>query len=235
MLEEILRIADSYEKQLPPRPPVEAPADEAIPSLIDHTLLSPEATPQQIEQICREAAEYRFASVCINPIYVPVAAKALKQTGVPVCTVVGFPLGAVPTRIKAVETSDCLESGAREIDMVLPIGLLKAGESQPVLDDIRAIVELAHSSGALVKVILEMALLSRREKILGCLLSKSAGADYVKTSTGFGPGGATITDVVIMRRVAGAALGVKAAGGIRTLDDAKAMLQAGASRCDPFC
>ena len=191
---------------------------------IDHTLLKPEAKPAQIVQLCEEARAYEFYSVCINPLYVGLASQALAGSPVLVCTVVGFPLGATPTRVKVYETRTCLESGAREIDMVIPVGLLRAGEYEAVLEDIQAVVESAHAMGALVKVILEMALLNRKEKIAGCLISQAAGAEFVKTSTGFGPGGATLADVELMRRVVGSQMGVKAAGGVRSLADARAML-----------
>lgn len=205
-----------------------APAE--IASVIDHTLLKPDATPTQIGKLCEEARTYHFASVCVNPINVAQAADLLDGSGVDVCTVVGFPLGATPTAVKVFETEQTIEDGATEVDMVINIGALKAGEHQTVYDDIAAVVDAAHSEDVLVKVIIEAALLNDEEKIAACLLSKAAGADYVKTSTGFGPGGATPADVALMRRVVGPALGVKAAGGIKTYDDAQAMLAAGASR-----
>ncbi len=199
-------------------------------SWIDHTLLKPEAIPAQIDALCTEALRYSFASVCINPLFVSQAASQLQGSSVLVCTVVGFPLGATPTRVKVAETRACLEMGAQEIDMVLPVGLLRAGEYEAVLDDIQAIAAAAHAQKALLKVIFENALLDDLAKVAACLLCKEAGADFVKTSTGFGPGGATLADVALMRRVVGAQMGVKAAGGVRSLADARAFLAAGATR-----
>ncbi len=217
--------------QLPPLVlPDNHPGSRPMASWIDHTLLKPEAKPAQIVQLCEEARAYEFYSVCINPLYVGLASQALAGSAVQVCTVVGFPLGATPTRVKVCETRACLEQGAREIDMVIPVGLLRAGEYEAVLEDIQAVVEAAHAMSALVKVILEMALLNFKEKIAGCLLSQAAGAEFVKTSTGFGPGGATLADVELMRRVVGPSMGVKAAGGVRSLADARAMLACGATR-----
>ncbi len=214
-----------------PRPRPEGPlTPETLAASIDHTLLKPEATPQQIAQLCAEAREYRFAAVCVNPIYVSLAADLLAGSAIEVATVVGFPLGATPTEVKVFETLQAIRDGATEIDMVLPIGLLKAGRYDKVARDINAVTRAAHSAGALVKVIIEAALLTQEEKIAACLLSKHAGADFVKTSTGFGPGGATVEDVALMRRVVGPSMGVKAAGGIRTFAQAKAMLEAGADR-----
>jgi deoxyribose-phosphate aldolase len=211
------------------RRPFQPVPSERLNAVIDHTLLRPEATPEQLAQLCREAVEYRFASVCINPIYIPRAVWELEGSGIPVCTVVGFPLGASATAAKVSETRQALADSAREIDMVLPIGLLIAGEWQAVRDDIRAVVS-ACGDAAAVKVILENCLLSDEEKIAGCLLAVAAGAAYVKTSTGFSRGGATLDDVRLMRAVVGAGVGVKAAGGIRTHADAEAMLLAGATR-----
>jgi len=201
-----------------------------LAALIDHTLLKPEATPQQIAQLCAEAREHRFAAVCVNPVYVPLAADLLASSEIEVATVVGFPLGATPTAVKVFETLQAIQDGATEIDMVLPIGLLKAGRYDKVAQDINTVAQAAHAAGAIVKVILETALLTDEEKIAACLLSKHAGADFVKTSTGFGPGGATVEDIVLMRRVVDPHLGVKAAGGIRTFAQAKAMVEAGANR-----
>lgn len=224
-------LAREYENQLPDlRLPAAHPASRPMAAWIDHTLLKPEATPEQVENLCAEARQYKFASVCINPIYVPLAHRALTGGPVLVCTVVGFPLGATLTEAKGEETRLAIEAGASEIDMVIPVGLLKGGQYEAVAADVRRIVEISHARGALVKVILEMALLTRFEKIMGCLICQAAGADFVKTSTGFGPGGATLEDVELMRRVVGPEMGVKAAGGVRTLSDAQAMLQAGATR-----
>lgn len=230
-LNELLALASQYDSQLPElRLPAGHPGDRPVAAWIDHTLLKPEATPEQVEKLCEDARRYSFASVCVNPIFVPQAQRALQGSPVLVCTVVGFPLGATLTAAKAEETRLAMAEGAREIDMVIPVGMLKGGQYQVVLDDIRRVVEVSHGGGAIVKVILEMALLARAEKIIGCLLSQAAGADFVKTSTGFGPGGATLEDVELMRRVVGPELGVKAAGGVRSLADARAMLSAGATR-----
>lgn len=206
------------------------PGDQPLAGWIDHTLLKPEATPEQVEKLCAEAREYSFASVCVNPVYVPLTHRLLAGSPVLVCTVVGFPLGATLTSAKVEETRLSIEAGAQEVDMVIPIGRLKGGDFEAVLKDIQDVVAEAHAYNAQVKVILEMALLTREEKIIGCLLSQAAGADFVKTSTGFGPGGATLEDVDLMRRVVGPEMGVKAAGGIRSLADARAMLNAGATR-----
>jgi deoxyribose-phosphate aldolase len=231
-VQQAIERAGQYQRELPAFVlPTGHPGDRPMASWIDHTLLKPEARPEQVRHLCAEAQEHQFFSVCVNPLYVELAHQSLtERSSVAVCAVVGFPLGATPTRVKVYETRACLEKGAREIDMVIPVGLLKAGEAQAVHDDILAVTETAHAAGARVKVILEMALLEQPEKILGCLLAQVAGADFVKTSTGFGPGGATTADVELMRRVVGPQMGVKAAGGIRTLADARAMLAAGATR-----
>ncbi len=206
------------------------PLDPPIARWIDHTLLKPEATPAQIDQICSEAIANQFAAVCINPIFVSRVAKALQGSGVKTCTVVGFPLGAVPTATKVFETAEAIAQGAEEIDMVISIGLLKAGAYEQVYEDIHQVAEACHRGGALLKVIIETVLLDRKEKIAASLLTREAGADFVKTSTGFAGGGATPEDVELMRRVVGPALGVKAAGGVRSLADAYGMLRAGATR-----
>ncbi len=203
---------------------------QPLASVIDHTLLKPEATPQQIDQLCREALQYGFASVCVNPVYVTQCAHMLNGSSVLVCTVVGFPLGATTTGAKVFETCQAIDNGAREIDMVLAVGRLKAGDYAAVLDDITHVVAACHAQAAVCKVILETALLTDDEKIAACLLAAHAGADFVKTSTGFAASGATIDDILLMRQVVGAARGVKAAGGIRTRQAALAMLDAGASR-----
>ncbi len=203
---------------------------EALARMIDHTLLKPEATPAQIEQLCDEALTYHFATVCVNPIYVPLAAERLRGSDVGVCTVVGFPLGATPTAIKVCETQMAIAEGAGEIDMVLPIGLLKAGEDEAVKGDIAAVAAVCHAEGAHLKVIIEAALLTDEEKVRACKLAKEAGADFVKTSTGFASGGATVEDVALMRRTVGPEMGVKAAGGIHTYEEAMAMIEAGANR-----
>ena len=197
---------------------------------IDHTLLKPDATRVQIEQLCAEARRLRFAAVCVNPTWVPLCARLLVGSGVAVCTVVGFPLGATLTAVKAFEAQQAIDMGAAEIDMVLNIGALKSSNHDLVRDDIRAVAQVCHAGAALLKVIIETALLSDDEKIVACRLAQKAGADYVKTSTGFGPGGATAHDVALMRSTVGPHLGVKAAGGIRTLADALQMIAAGATR-----
>jgi deoxyribose-phosphate aldolase len=201
-----------------------------IAHLIDHTLLKPDATVQQIAQLSHEALLYQFASVCINPTHVKLAAQLLQNSGVKVCTVVGFPLGATSTEAKVFETQQALIDGATEIDMVINIGALKSGDNLLVERDIAAVVETAHRHGALCKVIIEATLLTDEEKVRACQRAKQARADFVKTSTGFSSGGATIEDVVLMRRTVGPNVGVKASGGIRTLAEAKSMISAGATR-----
>ena len=181
-------------------------------------------------KVCREARQYGFASVCVNPYWVPLVKTELAGTRVLVCTVVGFPLGATSTESKVAETAAALRSGAQEIDMVINIGALRSGELEAVKTDIRQVVKVAHDARAIVKVILETALLDDNQKVVACSLAKLAGADFVKTSTGFGPSGATAHDVALMRQVVGPEMGVKAAGGIRTLDDLRKMAEAGASR-----
>jgi deoxyribose-phosphate aldolase len=204
--------------------------DPAIARMIDHTLLKPEATTSEIEELCRQARQYGFASVCVNAYWVPKAAALLKGSSVKVCTVVGFPLGATTTEAKRAETLSALRCGATEIDMVLNIGALRSGDHQMVRNDIAGVVEVAHAGGALVKVILETALLDDEQKAIACTLAKLAGADFVKTSTGFSKHGATAHDVALMRKVVGETMGVKAAGGIRSLDDLRQMANAGATR-----
>jgi deoxyribose-phosphate aldolase len=206
----------------------EVPLDMA--RYIDHTLLKPEATSAEIDQLCREAELYGFASVCINPTWVKRAAEMLRGTTVPVCTVIGFPLGANTSEIKAMEARRALRDGAREVDMVLNIGALKSGDHDAVLKDIEKVVDAAHEVGALCKVILETALLTDEEKVIASALAKKARADFVKTSTGFGPGGATVYDVALMRETVGPDMGVKASGGVRTTGDAEDMIAAGATR-----
>lgn len=195
---------------------------------IDHTILKPETTQEQVEKILSEAKEYDFASVCVNPTWVSLAAESLKDTDVKVCTVIGFPLGANTSAVKAFETKDAIANGADEIDMVINIGALKAGNDALVLDDIKAVVDA--SGDKLVKVIIEACLLTDDEKMRACQLSKEAGADYVKTSTGFSTGGATVADVALMRKTVGPDMGVKASGGARSYEDAIAFIEAGASR-----
>jgi deoxyribose-phosphate aldolase len=204
--------------------------DGDIARLIDHTLLKPDATQAQIAQLCHEARQYGFAAVCVNPTHAKLCADLLKGSDVAVCTVVGFPLGATPPEVKAYEAQQAIEDGATEVDMVINIGALKGGESDLVERDIAMVTRTCHNNGALCKVIIEAALLTDQEKVKACELAKRVGADYVKTSTGFGPGGATVSDVALMRRVVGPGMGVKAAGGIRSYADAKGMVEAGATR-----
>lgn len=199
-------------------------------SLIDHTLLKPEATEDDIRRLCEEAARYHFASVCVNPTWVRSAACHLRGTGVPVCTVIGFPLGATLPDVKAYEARRSIFDGAREVDMVINIGALKSGDDCAVEHDIRAVVEVAHEYDVVCKVIIETALLTDDEKVRASLAAKRAGADFVKTSTGFSKGGATVADVALMRRTVGSELGVKASGGVKGLEDARKMVEAGATR-----
>jgi deoxyribose-phosphate aldolase len=201
-----------------------------LAGMIDHTLLKPEATKDQVTELCAEAKKYGFASVCINPSYVPLCAKLLRDTAVKVCTVIGFPLGATSTSSKAFEADQACRDGARELDMVINVGMLKSGMYEYVENDIFAVVATGRRYGALVKVILETGLLSDEEKIKGCMLAKRSGADFVKTSTGFAKGGATVGDIALMRKVVGSAMGVKASGGVRTREDALAMVASGADR-----
>ena len=205
-------------------------APAGVASMIDHTLLKPDATRTQIEELCREAAQFRFATVCVNPTWVATCARMLAGSGVGVCSVVGFPLGATTADVKAYETRRAIYDGAREIDMVINVGALKSGDLRTVERDIEAVAVPCRESGALSKVIIEAALLTDDQKITACTIAKAAGADFVKTSTGFGPGGATAADVALMRRVVGADMGVKAAGGVRDLEGLQAMVAAGASR-----
>ncbi|MDJ0960400.1 MAG: deoxyribose-phosphate aldolase [Acidimicrobiia bacterium] len=197
---------------------------------IDHTLLKPDATADDIDRLCDEAREFRFASVCINPTWVKRAATRLKGTDVVTCTVIGFPFGATPPEIKAMEARRALRDGAREIDMVINIGALKSGAHDMVGDDIMKVVDAAHEVGALCKVILETSLLTDEEKVMASALAKRAKADFVKTSTGFAGGGATVYDVALMRETVGPDMGVKASGGVRTTEDAEDMIAAGATR-----
>ncbi len=196
---------------------------------IDHTLLKPEAVEAQFEQLCAEAVSYKFKSVCVNSSWVPFVAKKLRGTGIAVCSVIGFPLGGMDTRSKAFEARSAMASGATELDMVINVGALKSGNLKLVEEDIRAIKRACRSTTVL-KVILETGLLTDAEKILACEISKKAGADFVKTSTGFAGSGATVEDIALMRRIVGPAMGVKASGGIKTFDQAVALIHAGASR-----
>ena len=197
-------------------------------SMIDHTLLKADATRNQIEKLCSDASEFEFASVCVNPTWVKYSAELLKDSKVKVCTVIGFPLGASTSEVKAFETKNAIANGAEEIDMVINIGALKNQEFDLVREDIKQVVDAAN--GTLVKVIIETCLLSDEEKVKACELSVEAGADFVKTSTGFSTGGATAEDVALMRKTVGPTVGVKASGGVRNLQDMQKMIEAGATR-----
>jgi deoxyribose-phosphate aldolase len=202
---------------------------ENVAKMIDHTLLKPEATKEQIVVLSEEAKEYNFASVCVNPSWVTTAYEILKETDVKVCTVIGFPLGASTSEVKAFETKNAIENGATEIDMVINIGALKDKNDSLVERDIKAVVEAAKGK-AIVKVIIETCLLTEEEKVRACELSVRAGADFVKTSTGFSTGGATVEDISLMRKTVGPNIGVKASGGVRSREDAHTMIEAGATR-----
>ena len=207
-----------------------APSMESIASLIDHTLLKPDASREDIRKLCREAVRFGFASVCINPWNVPLAAELVHGTKVKVCTVIGFPLGATLPQMKIREAEEAIKLGAQEVDMVINVGALKSGLDEAVESDIRGVVQAAHRRGAICKVILETCLLTSEEKIRAAQASVRAGADFVKTSTGFSAGGATEEDVALLRSVVGPKIGVKASGGVRTLDDVRKMVRAGATR-----
>jgi deoxyribose-phosphate aldolase len=201
-----------------------------VAGTIDHTLLKPDATAEEIQKLCAEAAEFHFATVCVNPTWVAFSARLLRGSGVGVCSVVGFPLGATTPDVKQYETRRAIFDGAGEIDMVINVGALKSGDLRLVEQDIESVTGPCREGSIVSKVIIEAALLTDEEKITACTLAKAAGADFVKTSTGFGPGGATVADVALMRRVVGESMGVKAAGGVRDLDQMKAMVAAGATR-----
>jgi len=207
-----------------------ARADASVAGMIDHTLLKPVATREQVAQLCYEARQHHFISVCVNPAWVEFCAEQLQGSGVKVCAVIGFPLGATTAEAKQYESEQCLLRGATELDMVINIGALKSRMDDLVEHDNRVVADACRRVGALSKVIIEAGLLTEDEKVRACELSKAAGADYVKTSTGFGAGGATVEDVSLMRRVVGATMGVKASGGVGNLADAQNMIQAGASR-----
>jgi deoxyribose-phosphate aldolase len=198
--------------------------------MIDHTLLEPDVTISRIEHLCGEAREFGFAAVCVNPCFVPLCSDLVKGSNVKVCTVVSFPLGASSSMAKASEAEKAIRDGALELDVVINIGMLKSANENYVMDDIRGVVEIAKPSGVITKAILETSLLTEEEKMKACLLAKQAGADFVKTSTGYGRGGATPQDVALLRRIVGPSMGVKASGGIRTYQDARAMIQSGANR-----
>ncbi len=203
---------------------------DGVASIIDHTLLKPDATSSEIEQLCAEAARHHFASVCVNPTWVALCAARLRGSSVKVCSVVGFPLGATTADTKHYETRRAIFDGAQEIDMVINVGALKSGDLRVVERDIEAVTSPCREAGVLSKVIIEAALLTNEEKVTACTLAKAAASDFVKTSTGFGPGGATAADVALMRAVVGEEMGVKAAGGVRDLGSLRAMVAAGATR-----
>jgi len=229
-LKSLLEQAEAYEQTLPDFPGGLDVEGQALAAYFDSTILKPEATVDQVKLLCDDARQYHFAAVCVNPIHVARATRFLKGSEVKNCSVVGFPLGASPTSLKVEEAVYVLKEGAEEVDMVIPVGMLKTGMFGYVYDDICGVSDAAHRHKAHSKIILEMGLLTLKEKIIACLLSQAAGADFVKTSTGMMAGGATVEDVELMRRVVGPEMGVKAAGGIRTLADARAMLKAGANR-----
>jgi deoxyribose-phosphate aldolase len=213
-----------------PAPPLQRIGAGDLARMIDHTLLKPEATADQISVLCREAVEYSFAAVCVHPTYVALCRELLQGTEVEIATVVGFPLGATLPEVKAYEAQRTIAAGASEVDMVLNVGALKSGNHEGVYQDVAAVAQACHARSAVLKVIIEAALLTDEEKVAACFLAQAAGADYVKTSTGFGPGGAKVGDVALMRRTVGPDMGIKAAGGIRTYADALAMIGAGATR-----
>jgi deoxyribose-phosphate aldolase len=209
---------------------VDSTVDSAVAALIDHTILRPEASAEEVRTVCAEARRYGFASVCVNPARVALVAAELRGSKVKTCSVVGFPLGATITEAKMREAELAISAGAQEVDMVINVGALKDRDYQLVKSDIQGVAKVCHAGGALLKVIIEACLLDDREKVFACVIAKVAGADFVKTSTGFSKTGATAEDVALMRRVVGPDLGVKAAGGIRTLRDLRLMVEAGASR-----
>jgi len=225
--DKVQSVVDSGAERVSAAPGVK-PTGREIARMIDHTLLKAEATKEQIIKLCEEARKYSFASCCINPAHVKLAAECLRGSPVKTCTVIGFPLGATTSMVKAMETRDAIADGADEIDMVINVGALKAGDYDLVRRDIEAVVNAAR--GKIVKVIIEAALLTDEEKVTACQLAKQAGADFVKTSTGFGPGGATVHDIALMRKTVGKSKGVKASGGIRDFETARQMIEAGATR-----
>ncbi|MEV4952266.1 deoxyribose-phosphate aldolase [Paenarthrobacter nitroguajacolicus] len=208
----------------------EAVAPENIASYIDHTLLKPEASQADVLKVCAEAVEYKFKSVCVNPVWVKTVTKALKGSGVLTCSVIGFPLGATPSDVKAFEARGAVLDGADEIDMVINMASARANDKGALVDDIRAVSEVVHAGEAILKVIIETSMLTDEQKVIACEAAVEAGADFVKTSTGFNGGGATVEDVALMRKTVGPELGVKASGGVRSLADAQAMIAAGATR-----
>ena len=208
----------------------EAVAPANIASYIDHTLLKPEASEADVLKVCSEAVEYKFKSVCVNPVWVKTVTKALKGSGVLTCSVIGFPLGATPSDVKAFEARGAVLDGADEIDMVINMASARANDKGALVDDIRAVSEVVHAGEAILKVIIETSMLTDEQKVIACEAAVEAGADFVKTSTGFNGGGATVEDVALMRKTVGPELGVKASGGVRSLADAQAMIAAGATR-----
>ncbi|WP_026549598.1 deoxyribose-phosphate aldolase [Arthrobacter sp. Br18] len=206
------------------------PSDISLASYIDSTLLKPEASREQILSVCAEAAEYRFKSVCVNPLWVGTVHTALKGSGVLTCSVIGFPLGATPPEVKVVEARGAVADGADEIDMVINIAAARAQDAEALELEIRAVADAVHEGGAILKVIIETSLLTDEQKVLACTAAVAAGADFVKTSTGFNGGGATVEDIALMRKAVGPDLGVKASGGVRSLEDARALIDAGATR-----
>jgi deoxyribose-phosphate aldolase len=204
--------------------------DKAVARMIDHTMLKADVKEDEIRKLCDEARKYEFASVCVNPCYVKLCSELLKGTNVKVCTVIGFPLGATTTSIKRAETLEAIENGAQEVDMVINVGMLKAGNYDYIFEDINQVVLAAKRNRVVSKVIIETALLTDEEKIKACVISKKAKADFVKTSTGFSSGGATAGDVALMKYVVGSSVGVKASGGIRSREDAETMIESGADR-----
>ncbi|YCK80654.1 deoxyribose-phosphate aldolase [Arthrobacter sp. D3-18] len=208
----------------------EAVAPANIASYIDHTLLKPEASEADVLKVCTEAVEYKFKSVCVNPVWVKTVTKALKGSGVLTCSVIGFPLGATPSDVKAFEARGAVLDGADEIDMVINMASARANDKGALVDDIRAVSEVVHAGEAILKVIIETSMLTDEQKVIACEAAVEAGADFVKTSTGFNGGGATVEDVALMRQTVGPELGVKASGGVRSLADAQAMIAAGATR-----
>lgn len=208
----------------------EAVAQANIASYIDHTLLKPEASQADVLKVCAEAVEYKFKSVCVNPVWVKTVTKALKGSGVLTCSVIGFPLGATPSDVKAFEARGAVLDGADEIDMVINMASARANDKGALMDDIRAVSEAVHAGEAILKVIIETSMLTDEQKVIACEAAVEAGADFVKTSTGFNGGGATVEDVALMRKTVGPEVGVKASGGVRSLADAQAMIAAGATR-----
>ncbi len=228
--EAVKNIIDSGAERISTSLGIPEPVEYEIARMIDHTLLKPEATVDDIKKLCEEAKQFHFASVCVNPSFVKFCANELKNTDVKVCTVIGFPLGATTTETKRFEAAQAIENGAQELDMVINIGMLKSGNYDYVFNDIQQVVLEAKPNRIIVKVIIETCLLTDEEKIKACLISKDAGADFVKTSTGFSKGGATAGDVALMRYVVGGSMGVKASGGIRSREDAELMIASGADR-----